>query len=192
MAGTPSDNPEDAHTDLMALIKAAREMPPDMDRALAESYMDKHKLASSGTPQQAVVAQTGQRAPEAITAVGGIVIGVVVLAAYITAVIVSQGNLWWLLFPLMAFGFGGWRGHEHQEERHRMRAERQLARDQWRQDRFMARMGYPPQQHEQQLPTPQPQQNTWTPPAPPAPQPTASTPPSPAAGTENPPANPAG
>ena len=133
MAGTPSDNPEEAHTDLMALIKASRELNPDMDKALAESFMEKHKLANQGGSQQAVVAQTGQQTPEAVNSIAGAVISMVGIAAYIVALIVSQGHLWWIIFPLMAFGFGGWRGYGHSHDEHRrMHDERHLAREHWR------------------------------------------------------------
>ncbi|HEV8192582.1 MAG TPA: hypothetical protein VGP82_14030 [Ktedonobacterales bacterium] len=185
MAGTPQDTPEDAHTDLMALIKAGRDMSPDMDQALAESFMEKHKLANQPPPQQPVVTQNGQRTPDAFTTVGGSAISVLVIAAYIVAVIVSQGHLWWLLFPLMAFGFGGWRGYgRYHDERYRLRDERRMARDQWRHERYMARMGYPPDQPEpEQLPEPA---SKWTPSTPPASSSTPTT------GNAAPPANPAG
>jgi hypothetical protein len=196
MAGTPSDNPEEAHKDLMALIKAGREMTPDMDQALAESYMEKHKPASQGsqhsTAQQAVVPQGDAQFPQVFGYVAPAIGIVFVAAIYIAALTFGGPWLWWLIFPLMGMAFGGWRRYGHgYDERYRLRDERRLARDQWRHERNMARMGYPPERSEpEQLPEPA---GKWTPPTPPAQQ---STPPAkssaPTTGNETPPANPAG
>ncbi len=186
MAGTSSDNPEEAHTDLMALIKASRELNPDMDQALAESFMEKHKLASQGgqkpTAQQAVVPQQNPQHPQPFgrfTPAFGMIMIVAVIVAMVTF------HAWWalwLIFPLMGM-LGGWRGYgRYHDERH-------LAREQWRHQRYMARMGYPPQQP-QQLPE---STSKWEPPMPPAQRPT---PPSassaPTTGNDVPPMNPAG
>jgi hypothetical protein len=186
MAGTPSDNPEEAHTDLMALIKAGRDLPPDMDKALAESFMEKHKLASQGgqspTAQQAVIPQQNGQYPQPFGRFTP-AFGMIVIVAVVAAIIVSQA--WWALwfvFPLMGM-FGGWRRYgRYHDERH-------LAREQWRHERYMARMGYTPQQP-QQLPE---STSKWEPPTVPTQRPT---PPSassaPVTGNDAPPVNPAG
>src|SRR5581483_8643140 len=57
MAGTPQDTPQETHKDLLALIKASRDLDPDMDQALAESFLEKHTLATQGA-QQPVVPQS--------------------------------------------------------------------------------------------------------------------------------------
>jgi hypothetical protein len=194
MAGTPHDTPEDAHQDLVALIKAGRDLPPDMDQALAESYMEKHKSAGQSgqnpTAQQAVVPQDASQYPQVFGRFTPVVGIVFVAAIYVAALALGGHWLWWLIFPLMGMAFGGWRGYGHyHDERYRLHEERRMARDQWRHGRYMARMGYPPREPEQ-LPE---RSSTRTPPtqqpAPPATPPSSS--PS-SSGTETPPANPAG
>lgn len=188
MAGTPQDTPQETHKDLLALIKASRDLDPDMDQALAESFLEKHTLATQGA-QQPVVPQSDPPHPQAVGRFAP-AFGMVVIAAVIVAIIVTQ-TWWaiWLVFPLMG-AFGGWRGYgRYHDEHYRMRAERQLAREQWRHDRYLARMGYPPS-HPELLP--EPAADKWTPPTPPVRQTTPpATPPS-STGPDAPPANPAG
>src|SRR5689334_11799569 len=129
MAGAPSDNPEDAHTDLMALIKASREMDPDMDQALAESFMEKHKLAGQGsqnqTAPQAIVAQQN---PQHVQPFGRFTpaFGMVLIVAVVVAMITFHAWwAFWIIFPLMGM-LGGWRGSgRYHDQRH-------IAREQWR------------------------------------------------------------
>src|SRR5262249_106239 len=168
MAGTPQDTPEEAHKDLMALIKAGRDLDPDMDQALAESFLEKHTLANQGaqhaSAQQAVVPPSDPQRPQ-VSGRFAPAFGIVVIAAVIVAMVATP-SWWaiWLVFPLMgAFGgrrrFGG-----YHDEQYRMHAQRQMAREQWRHERYMARMGYPAAPPEQQLPEPT---SKWTPPTPP-------------------------
>jgi hypothetical protein len=144
-------NPEETHADLLATLAAGRELGPEMDKALAESYIQRHpELAGK---QQAVVAQPEQQRQLSPDVVGlaGMGIGVV---AYLAVLAASGGHLWWMFWPIMAWSGWrwGWWGHhggrdQLRQARYEARAERYRAR--------AARWGYYSGQENPQAPEPQ-------------------------------------
>lgn len=105
---------EEQQNDLMAALASARELGPDMDKAVAASYLEKQKTATQAqtqqsSPQQAVVAAPSQRRPMYFI---GPPIG---LIAYIAILIASQGTLWWTFWLIFCFGGLGWWGWRHEE-----------------------------------------------------------------------------
>jgi hypothetical protein len=148
-------DPEETHADLLATLAAGRELGPEMDKALAESYIQRHPELA-GKQQQAVVAQPApQRAitPD-VVGLAGMGIGVV---AYLAVLAASGGHLWWMFWPIMAWSGWrwGWWGHhggrdQMRQARYEARAERYRAR--------AARWGYYNGQGYPQAPEPQPQQ----------------------------------
>ncbi len=208
----PQQDPEDARTDLLAAMAASRELGPEMDKAVVDSYMQKHHAVS---PQPA--AQPATQAPRAssgeLISFMGMGLG---LVAFITVLVVSHGMLWWMFWPLMCWA--GWRwgwgnsGRAHNDEYHSARDEYRQARWEYRMQRRAARFGLPYEAHanngyDQQtaLPPHYPQTPRPQYPQPQAPAPVASQQPVPAAapdpapiqppsgsGTPQPPLNPAG
>jgi hypothetical protein len=105
----PAQQAEDARTDLLAALAASRELGPEMDRALVESYLQKHPLPADGGPADAG-AWSPRGAPwPGRPVVGGIglLIGAVIVLA---ALIASGGHAFWLLWVPIALGFWWWRG----------------------------------------------------------------------------------
>jgi hypothetical protein len=133
-----------------------------MDKALAESYMQRHPELVGKQPQQQVVAQPAPQrgvSPEVI-GIAGMGIGVV---AFIAVLVASQGHLWWMFWPIMAW-FGWWRfgGWGHRDEMRQARYQARAARWQARAARYGGYYnGYPqaqePQQPQAQPPLPQQQ-----------------------------------
>jgi hypothetical protein len=138
MAGkTPvPQDPEDERNDLLATLAAARELGPDMDKALAESYLQRQQQTSPKTPAPATVsAAPAQSAtpsmpwPMYFTPALGII-------AYIALLVVSGGHLWWTFWLIPAFsGWGWWGGHRGAHY------QRRVEREQWRRARWEARYG---------------------------------------------------
>lgn len=202
MANTPdkSHMSEEERADLMAMIAAGRELSPDMDASLVESYVERRtaeKKAQEKVQGQgnAVVAQQQDGNPFAGVHPAVAISGMGLMAAiFITAMIASGGHLWWLIFPLFGIFGGWWGGHD----RHRIRDARRAERYQMRADYYRARMGYPARDDARRLPEeserdsgplpPPTSAPTWTPPARRSDPPT-----SPASSTDAPPPiNPAG
>lgn len=205
MANTPEKPQlsEEERADLKAMIAAGRELSPEMDESLVESYVErraaeqraKAKVQGQGN---AVVAQQQPGHPLAGVHPAVAVTGMVTMAAvFIAIMVLSHGWAWWMIFPLFGI-FGGWMGGN---ERHRIRNERRAQRYQMRADYYRARMGYPPRDDSRRLPESESEDSaplpppigvpTQTPPAPRNVSPT-STPPSTSAADEQPPVNPAG
>ena len=130
----PQD-PEEKQTDLLATLAAARELGPDMDKALAESYLQRQRAEAA--PKQPVVAQlpqTPQRPNEALRPIlmcAGLIVFVALLVA-------SHGFLWFTFFPLMWWTGWWWRGGTRADWRDQRRAQR----EQWRQARRGPGYGY--------------------------------------------------
>jgi hypothetical protein len=198
-------DPEEKQADLLATLAAARELGPDMDKALAESYLQRQRAEAA--PKQPVVAQTPQ-APQQPGEAMRAVFMCAGLIAFVALLIVSHGWLWFTFFPLMWWTGWWWRGGSRAEWHDQRRAQR----EQWRQARremrygpgYGYRYGYrydyhygddrtSPPEAPAQLDTPPAQ--PATPPATPAPPlpPVASVPPaSSASAGQQPPVNPAG
>lgn len=134
----------DAHEDLLATLAASRELGPEMDQSLAESYMRKH-----GQPAPAAQ-QPGQPAQQHPGYAGLAAIGPALgIAVYIVLLIVSGGRLWWMFWLPMALGgwwggmWGGWWGGDPWHvQRDEWRYQRRMTRDQYR--AWRRGYGYPP------------------------------------------------
>jgi hypothetical protein len=127
MADQTSPEHEDRRNDLLAMLAAGRELGPDLDTSLVDSYMGR-QAAQEKSRQQAVTPQPGLGRPVQWGRYGGLTIaGAIVLAAVgISLAFAFAGNaphddhgFWfpWLLFPLIFFVFWGrrgfYRGHRH-------------------------------------------------------------------------------
>ncbi|HEV2461510.1 MAG TPA: hypothetical protein VGS80_24410 [Ktedonobacterales bacterium] len=202
-----SQDPEEKQADLLATLAAARELGPDMDKALAESYLQRQRAEAA--PKQSVVAQPPQ-APQRPNEALRPIFMCAGLIAFVALLIVSHGWLWFTFFPLMWWTGWWWRGGSRAEWHDQRRAQR----EQWRQARREMRYGAPggyhysyrydyrygnddrmsPPEAPAQLDTPPTQ--PATPPATPAPPlpPVVSAPPasSPSPAGQQPPVNPAG
>lgn len=208
MANTPEKRQlsEEERADLKAMIAAGRELSPEMDESLVESYVERRaaeqraraKVQGQQGQGNAVVAQPQPGHPLAGVHPAVAVTGIVTMAAvFIAIMVLSKGMAWWLIFPLFGI-FGGWMGGN---ERHRIRNERRAQRYQMRADYYRARMGYPPRDDSRRLPEAESEDSAPLPPpigvptqTPPAPRnsPPAGAPPARSASDEQPPINPAG
>lgn len=136
----------DAHEDLLATLAASRELGPEMDKALAESYMQKHGQPAPAAPQQPGQPVRPNPGYAGLAAIGP-VLGIV---AYIAILALSGGRLWWMFWLPMALGgwWGGWWGHgwwggdPWHAQRDEMRYRRRMARDEYR--AWRRGYGYPP------------------------------------------------
>lgn len=194
MANTSDDSKmsDDERADLKAMIAAGRELSPEMDESLVESYEQRRASeaqAKAKVQGREVVAQPQSSHPLAGISPAVAITGIVAMAAvFIVIMVASNGAAWWLIFPLFGI-FGGWMGNN---DRRRVRNERRAQRYQMRADYYRRRMGYSneddarlpesDERDEEQLPPPTPR----TPP--PAPR---SAPPASVTDTQ-PPINPAG
>lgn len=96
----PAPNPEDQRTDLEAMLAASRELGPDMDKALVDSYMGRHKTrtpASQGAgpqPGQSILPRGGNE----MRYIGlGALAGGLILAALFSTIWTGGGHAFW--FP---------------------------------------------------------------------------------------------
>jgi hypothetical protein len=134
---TGARDPEEQKNDLMAALKAARELGPDMDQAVAASYLEKQKSAAqtqaqAQSPQaQAVVAAPTEHRPWPMFMTPGL--GIML---YIVLLVVSHGWLWWTFWLIPAFGGWGWWGWRHDEH-----VRRRIDRYEWRRARYGYRYG---------------------------------------------------
>jgi Spy/CpxP family protein refolding chaperone len=201
MANTPEKPQlsEEERAELKAMIAAGRELSPEMDESLIESYVERR-----AAEQRAKMKLQGQNHAVAVPQPSGhpfagvhpavAIAGMVTMAAvFVVIMLATQGQNWWLIFPLFAI-FGGWMGGS---ERHRHKMERRAQRYQMRADYYRARMGYPPRDGSRRLPESegsQPPPPVGMPAQPPeirdAPRASAPPPTSPTGG--QPPVNPAG
>jgi len=214
MANTP-DKPQmsdEERAELRAMIAAGRDLSPEMDESLVDSYAErraaekraKAKVQGNGNGDgNAVVPQQQSGGVMAGTHPAVAITGIIATVAIFIAIMVfTSGHGWWLIFPLFGI-FGGWWGNHDRRRLDGRRAQRY----QMRADYYRTRMGYPPEQDARRLPEaptsdsgplpPPSSASTQTPPparsVPPASTPpsTPSTPPAGASG-EQPPSNPAG
>lgn len=129
----PQPDPQDAQTDLLATLAASRELGPEMDKALVESYMQKH-VSPTPAPQN----QQGDLPARFNSSdLASAIVTVVGIAAVATLVLIKGP----LVFPLVwiFLVFGGWRlfGRSHRNAEYRARREeyrqaRRQMRDEWR------------------------------------------------------------
>jgi hypothetical protein len=195
---TPQPDPEDLHKDLLATMAASRELGPEMDKALVDSYMERHPELK-GKPQAQALTQPQTINRSEIVSFAGMGL---MMIGYITLLIVSHGDLWWMFWPMMAWGGLRWgNGGGRHAERQQMRQARWDAR----MNRYgmpYVRVGGPDdaqQSQQQQPPAIPPAPPAYAPPPAPVAPPPLATPPSPTTGeapvhapTTLPPINPAG
>ena len=154
MATNSSTNtpPDAAHEDLLATLAAARELDPEMDKALADQYLSRRQEEQKKQQQQqntqAVVPQQQPGTPAGWWGYPVFpIFGAVFLAGLLVAAIVTgHAGLFWGFFwiPLI---FGGWRwwGMGYRSMRgYDYRYQRYIERDRFRQARWEARHGYLP------------------------------------------------
>jgi Flp pilus assembly protein TadB len=106
----PEHELEDMRTDLMAALAASRDLGPEMDKALVDSYLQRHRSSARrqgpGTP-----VDLNQFTPFALLAFA--------IVAFIALAIVSQGRLWWtfwwLFWLLPVFGRWRWRYRDQRD-----------------------------------------------------------------------------
>lgn len=206
MANTP-DKPQmtdEERAELRAMIAAGRDLSPEMDESLVDSYAErraaekraKEKAQGNGNGN-AVVPQQQSGAVVAGTNPAVAIAGMAMVAAiFVTIMVVSGGAYWWMIFPLIGICGGWWGNHDR-----RRLDERRAQRYQMRADYFRTRMGYPPEQDARRLPETSTSDSGPLPPPTSAPTrtipparnvPPASTPPASGASGDQPPSNPAG
>lgn len=200
----------------MATLAASRELGPEMDKALAESYMQKHAAA---TPAQ----QQDQRDVAPVRFDSGDIASAIVMvagiAAFVTLLIVvgpQAFGLVWIFFIFGGWRWFGWnrRNSEYRARRMEYRQAHREMRDDWRAMRRgyyrigdPDRPGVPPLPEQSQppviasptptTPTPAPQSSqppaaAPLPPVAPAPATPPAPPSQPSTGNPAPPINPAG
>lgn len=134
----PQPDPEDLHQDLLATMAASRELGPEMDKALVDSYMERHPELK-GQQKQALTQPETHTRPD-IVGLTGMSVGMI---GYIVLLIVSHGSLWWMFWPMMAWGGWRWGSNGHHDERHAARQQMREARFQARMEARMNRYGVP-------------------------------------------------
>lgn len=148
-------DPEDERADLMATLAAARELGPEMDTSIADSYLERRKSearagvvpsasanSQSGPSGQGIMPHQTPGTPSGIAAVGMLLfplIGIAIFAAILFAFGWHAG--WWLFWIPLAMG-GWWRRMWYPHTRYAYRAERHAMRDDYRQARRDARYRY--------------------------------------------------
>jgi len=208
MANTPdkSELSDDERAELRAMIAAGRDLSPEMDESLVDSYAERRaaeQQAKAKVQGNAVVPQQQSGGTMAGTNPAVAIAGMVMVAAiFVTIMVVSGGAYWWMIFPLIGICGGWWGNHDR-----RRLDERRAQRYQMRADYYRTRMGYPPEQDARRLPDPTEATTRDSGPLPPpasaptqAPPPARSIPPASAppsrpstsASGEQPPINPAG
>ena len=137
----PQQDPEDARTDLLAALAASRDLGPEMDKALVDSYMEKHNalIRPAAQPVAQPRAQSGEFLSFMCMGLG--------IVAFIAVLAVSHGSLWWMFWPLI--GWAGWRwgwgsgGGSNGGEYRSAREDYRRARWEYRMQRRAARFGVP-------------------------------------------------
>lgn len=205
MANTPdkSQMSDDERAELRAMIAAGRDLSPEMDESLVDSYAERRaaeQQAKANVQGNAVVPQQQSGGTIAGTNPAVAIAGMAMVAAiFVTIMVVSGGAYWWMIFPLIGICGGWWGNHDR-----RRLDERRAQRYQMRADYYRTRMGYPPEHDARRLP--ESTQSDSGPLAPPTsapaqtPPPARSVPPASAppsrpstsASGEQPPTNPAG
>jgi hypothetical protein len=104
---TPNPDPEDMRKDLLAALAAGRELGPEMDAAIVDAHLRRHYGNAADTPRTPAVVQ---RQPLDVTPFVMPLALVIGLVAFIAILAFSHGALWFLFWPLMAWGWWGWGG----------------------------------------------------------------------------------
>ncbi len=104
----PAPNPEDQRTDLEAMLAASRELGPDMDKALVDSYMGRQKTQTPAP--QGARSQPGQSilpwGGSGMRYIGfGVLAGSLILAAILSTVGSGAGHSFWFPWFLLPWLF---------------------------------------------------------------------------------------
>ena len=148
-------DPEDERADLMATLAAARELGPEMDTSIADSYLERRKSearagvvpgasagSQSGQSSQGIMPHQTPGTPTGIAQVGMLLFPLIGIAIYIALLFAFGWHAaWWLFWLPMAMG-GWWRGMWYPHHRYAYRAERQARRDDYRRAHRDARYRY--------------------------------------------------
>jgi hypothetical protein len=148
-------DPEDERADLMATLAAARELGPEMDTSIVDSYLERRKsearagvvpsasaTSQSNQPGQGIMPHQTPGTPSGVAQAGMLLFPLIGLAIFAVILFASGGHAFWLFWIPLALG-GWWRGmwYPH-SRRYAYRAERQAMRDDYRQARHDARYRY--------------------------------------------------
>lgn len=102
---TPILYADDARDDLRALLAAGRELGPEMDQSLVESYLQKHPAPPAPAPTTRATRRVPGAPTSAYPLLGGI--GFLLAAVMFIAILVaSGGHAFWLIWlPLVLSGW---------------------------------------------------------------------------------------
>jgi hypothetical protein len=147
-------DPEDERADLLATLAAARELGPEMDKSIVDSYLERRKsetragVVSSASatsqgnqPGQGIMPHQTPGTPTGIAQAGMLLFPLIGIAIFVAILFASGGHAWWLFWIPLAMG-GWWRGMWYPHNRYAYRAERHAMRDDYRQARRDARSRY--------------------------------------------------
>jgi hypothetical protein len=118
MARKAALDPEDLRQDLLAALAAGRELGPEMDTSIVDSYLKKHPANAAHAPARTTSAPAvaGSQVPlDAWLRAGVPVMGVAIL---VVAMVFAPGHAVWLLWPLFGWGFFGFFGFGARGRRH--------------------------------------------------------------------------
>ncbi len=149
-SGNLNATSDEAREDLLATLAAARELNPDMDKALADQYLARRQEDQKRTAQRSPMTMEQPQPPAQATRRWRgpfIPVFALVMLAVILAVGVHWGTTWWLLFwiPFMFGGFWwrrGWSNYDTEGGAGDPHYQRHMARQRYRQERLAARYGY--------------------------------------------------
>jgi hypothetical protein len=125
---TPQPDPDDLRKDLLAALAASRELGSEMDSAIVDAHLRRHYGESTQHRKPAVV----ERRPLDLSPIMLPLSMLVGLVAFLAVLWFSHGMLWFLFWPLMAWGWWGrrrwgsygrdWRGDRDARREARWRA----------------------------------------------------------------------
>ncbi|MGO8948287.1 MAG: hypothetical protein ACLQUY_11625 [Ktedonobacterales bacterium] len=139
---------DEARDDLMATLAAARELNPDMDKALADQYLARRKEEQQRVAERSpVVADQPERSAAGRRGRPRIPLFAMVplLALILVAALTTHGDfLFFLWIPLMFGGLWWRRGWAYSDSSDDPHYQRRMARERFREERLAARYGYSP------------------------------------------------
>ena len=106
MLATPPEYDEDTRNSILALIAAGRELGPEMDTALAESYLTKQR-ASRAEREHLALQRRQERADRRATLyahAGRAILLIAALGAFAALAYFSDGRIFFFFWPLFIFG----------------------------------------------------------------------------------------
>lgn len=122
-------DPQDLRKDLLAALAAGRELGPEMDAAIVDAHLRRHYGDEAEQPKAPAVVERRPLDLAPLLIPMSMVLG---LVAFIAVLAFSHGALWFLFWPLMAWGWWGWGGHRGRSARYdriTSRRERRWDRD---------------------------------------------------------------